>query len=139
VSRPVPTRTDPDSAGFFEAADRGELAVRFCDGCGRTIHLPRAWCSACGSWDTGFRPVEGRARLYSWTTVHHGTHPAFPLPYTVVLVELEEHPGVRFAGHLPGTPMLQAGMPMTVRFDRIDGTSLCLPNWSPSADGTPGA
>jgi uncharacterized OB-fold protein len=121
----LPTRTDPDSKGFFEAAARGELVIRFCRGCSEVIHLPRPYCPACGSWDTEFRPVDGRGRLYSWTVVRHAGHPSFPVPYTVVLVALESHPSVRFAGHLPGAPPLRTGMPMGLYFE--DG----LPNWTP--------
>lgn len=127
----VPTRNDPDSTGFFEAATRGELVVRFCRSCAEVIHLPRAYCHACGNWDTEFRPVEGRGRLYSWTVVRHADHPAFPVPYTVVLVELEAYPSVRFAGRLPGAPMLETGMAMRVHFDPVDGTADRLPNWAP--------
>jgi uncharacterized OB-fold protein len=32
--------------------------------------------------------------IYSYTVVRHQTHPAFPAPYTVLLVELEEGPRV---------------------------------------------
>jgi hypothetical protein len=131
VSHIVPTQTVPDSSGFFNAAERGELAVRFCRCCDAVIHLPRAYCAGCGRWDTEFRPVDGRGRLYSWTVVRHTGHPAFPVPYTVVLVELEAHPSVRFAGHLPGAPALEIGMAMRLYFEPVGGTGVRLPNWAP--------
>ena len=61
--------------------------------------------------------------MHTWTTVEHSVDPAFPAPYTVVLVELDDEPGVRFVTDLPGRPELAVGLPMAVRFD--DG----IPRW----------
>ena len=118
--RPLPVDDDHDTAGFFEAARRGELVVRMCSGCDRVLHLPRAYCSACGSWEGRWQPVSGRGHLYSWTTVEHQVHPAYPVPFTIVLVELDDHPGVRLVGSLPGAPALAEGEAMQVRFDELD-------------------
>jgi uncharacterized OB-fold protein len=80
IQRPLPVIDDPDTGGFFAAAARGELALCTCTQCGTVLHLPRAYCSACGSWDTTWRTVAGRGRLYSWTTVEHQVHPALRRP-----------------------------------------------------------
>ncbi|MET0578071.1 MAG: OB-fold domain-containing protein, partial [Ilumatobacteraceae bacterium] len=113
----LPVDDDHDTGGFFEAARRGELVVRACSSCGTLLHLPRAFCHRCGSWDGEWRPVAGTGTLHTWTVVDHQVHPAYPVPYTIVLVDLDDAPGVRLLGHLPGSPDLQAGMPMRVRFD----------------------
>ena len=47
---------DHDTGGFFEAAARGELVVRACSKCGAILHVPRAYCHTCGSWDGEWRP-----------------------------------------------------------------------------------
>ena len=91
--RPVPVDDDHDTGGFFAAARRGELVVRVCNGCDAVLHLPRAYCHTCGSWDGRWQPVSGEGRVYSWTTVDHQVHPAFPMPYTIVLVELDDRAG----------------------------------------------
>ena len=128
-SRSLPVTDDIDTAGFFEAASRGELAIRVCNACAAVLHAPTAYCASCGGWDTDWRPVTGAATLYSWTIVEHQTHPAFPVPYTLVLVTLSDAP-VRLVGHLPGRPDLTPGQPMRVRFDRRnDGT--VVPDWEP--------
>lgn len=121
--RPLPA-FDHETAGYFEAAGRGQLAVRVCSRCGETLHLPRSWCWRCRAGDTEWVEVSGRARLYSWTTVHQRLHPAFETPYTVVLVELEDRPGVRLAGMLPGEPELEAGMAMRVEFEDLGDATL---------------
>jgi uncharacterized OB-fold protein len=129
AERILPVEDDHDSAGFFAAARRGELAVRVCDECGAVVHLPMAYCHTCGSWKGTWTPVHGTARLVAWTTAEHQVHPAYPVPYTVVLVELDDRPGVRFVGYLAGAPQLTDGQPMRVWFEDCQGT--VLPQWEP--------
>jgi uncharacterized protein len=130
--RPLPVTDDLDTGGFWDAARRGELVVRRCSACGTVIHLPMAHCHRCGSFDGRWEAVSSRGRLHSWTVVEHQVHPAFPVPYTVVLVEVDDHPDVRFVGFIPGAPDLADGQPMNVRFEPLaDGT--VLPQWEPAA------
>jgi hypothetical protein len=129
--RVVPQTADHDTGGFFAAAARDELAICACAACGHVLHPPRAYCAQCGSWDTTWRTVSGRGRLYSWTTVEHQAHRAFPVPYTIVLVEVEDVPGTRLVGYLPGRPELRADMPMTVWFEPVDDEGTRLPQWAP--------
>jgi uncharacterized OB-fold protein len=75
--------------------------------------------------------VSGRAHLYSWTVAEHQVHPSYPVPYTIVLVELDDAPGVRLIGNLPGGPQLVEGMPMQVRFETIDDGAV-IPQWDPA-------
>ena len=129
--RALPETGDPDTGGFFAAAAREELAVCACAACGAVLHLPRAYCAACGSWDTVWRTVSGGGRLYSWTTVEHQAHRAFPVPYTIVLVELDDAPEARLVGYVPGRPELEAGMPMRAWFEPVDDDGTRLPQWRP--------
>lgn len=124
----LPVDDDRDTAGFFEAARRGELVVRACASCGAFLHLPRAYCRTCGSFDGHWQVVSGRGRLHSWTVVEHQVHPAYSTPYTIVLVDVDEAPGVRYVGSIPGRPDLVDGMAMRVRFDTIDD-GVALPQW----------
>jgi uncharacterized OB-fold protein len=126
--RLLPVDDDRDTGGFFEAARRHQLAIKVCDQCGQVLHMPRAYCRACGSWSSSWVPVAGSGRVYSWTVVEHQVHPAYPVPYTIVLVELEDRPGVRLIGHLPGAPSLREGQPMRVRFEDA-GDDVVLPQW----------
>jgi uncharacterized OB-fold protein len=131
----LPVDDDRDTAGFFEAARRGELALRACTRCGEFLHVPRAYCRACGSWEGEWRVVAGSGTLHSWTVADHQVHPAFPTPYTIVLVDVDAAPGVRLVGHLPGSPDLHAGMPMRVRFESLtDG--VVVPQWEPAGPTT---
>jgi len=129
--RPIPVIDDHDTGGFFEAAARGELAIRMCNGCDAVLHMPVAYCYRCGGWEGRWQRTAGTGRLYSWTVVAHQVHPAHPVPYTVLLVELDDHPEARLVGQLPGRPDLEAGQPMQVRFEPMsDG--VVLPQWRPA-------
>jgi uncharacterized protein len=128
VPGPLPATDDRDTAGFWEAARRHRLAVLMCDDCDAVLHMPMAYCHHCGSWATRWQETSGDGVVYSWTTVDHQVHPAFPTPYTVVLVELVDHPGVRFVSNLDGVPDLRAGQPMHVVFDDA-GDGVVLPRW----------
>ena len=126
-SRLLPVDDDLDTAGFFEAARRNQLAIRVCDGCGAVLHMPRAYCRTCGSWEGHWEPATGRGHVYSWTVVEHQVHPAFPVPYTVVLIQLDDMPA-RVVGYLPGVPDLEEGQPMQVWFETLDD-GVVLPQW----------
>lgn len=135
TARVLPVTDDPDSGPFFAAAARQRLVVRFCGRCERPIHLPKAFCPEChvdaGEW----REVRGAGRVHTWTTVEHQVHPGHPTPYTVVVVELDDHPGVRLLGSLPGRADVEAGQAMEVWFeDLADG--VVLPQWRPTATTT---
>ena len=127
--RSLPVTDDIDTGGFWEASKRNELVVRACTNCQSVIHAPRAYCGECGSWEGEWRRVAGRGTVYSWTVVEHQTHPGFAVPFTLVLVALDDAP-VRLVGHLPGRADLEPGQAMKVRFEiREDGT--VVPQWEP--------
>ncbi|GAA1098188.1 Zn-ribbon domain-containing OB-fold protein [Pseudonocardia alni] len=125
MSLPVPRTTDPDQAEFWAGVAEGRLLVAIGQD-GTAVHPPRN-----AGHNTPIRWVEaaGTARLHSWTVTVHTVDPAFPAPYTVVLVELDDHPGVRFVGNVPGAPDLRPGQPMRVRFD--DRAGVVVPQWEP--------
>jgi uncharacterized OB-fold protein len=128
----LPVTDDIDTAGFWDAARQHRLVIRTCRQCQATIHMPMAHCAQCGSWDGYWRDVSGRGRLHSWTVVEHQVHPSYPVPYTIVLVDLDDAPGARLVGRLDGAPELHPGQSMEVHFEPI-GEDVVLPNWQPAA------
>src|SRR3954451_22425475 len=134
MNRLMPVVDDHDTGGFFEAAARGDLVVRACSTCGTILHVPRAHCFACGSWEGEWRAAGTTGTLHSFTVGDHQVHPAYPVPYTIVLVDLDDVAGGRLLGHLEGNPDLSIGMPMHVRFDEL-AEGVVLPNWEPAPAG----
>lgn len=123
---PVPYLNDRDSAPFWEGANRGELLVALGQN-GQPVHPGREY-----GVNTPVRwvPAEGTARVHSWIVSEHAVDPAFEVPYTVVLVELTDYPGVRFIGNLSGRAQLAAGDLMQVVFEERHGAT--IPNWVPA-------
>jgi uncharacterized protein len=137
----LPVTDDPDTSGFFAAAAAGQLALLQCSACGRWLHLPRAYCHYCASWAPEWTALSGEGRVVSWTVAEHQVHPAFPVPYTILLVELADGPGLRLVGCLDGRPAVTAGQSVRVRFEqRAEG--IVLPQWdlvtgTPAPEGRP--
>jgi uncharacterized OB-fold protein len=128
ATRLLPFVQDRDTGGFFAAAAQGRLAVRTCNDCGKGIHPPTAHCPRCGSWNTEWQDKAGRGRLHSWTVVSHQIHPAYPAPFTIVLVTLDDAPDVRLVGSIPGAPALNDGDAMEIWFEPLED-GVVLPQW----------
>lgn len=128
--RILPFTEDRDTGPFFQAANEERLVYTACKDCNHGIQPAKAHCPNCGSWNVDWRQSAGDASLYSWTVVRHQVHPAYPVPYTVAVVELNEAPGVRFVTQIPGAPDLEAGMAMELWFERISDKHV-LPQWKP--------
>jgi hypothetical protein len=62
--------------------------------------------------------------------VEHQVHPAYPVPYTVALVELAEAPSARLVTYLPGRPSLHAGQELQAWFDPLENGTV-LVQWRP--------
>ena len=101
IAKPVP-RGEHMHAGFFEYCNKRELRFQRCSKCEWWRHMPRESCEKCGSFEWSWERSSGKARLFSWTTIHRALHPSFvdDVPYTVVIVEMEDEEGVRLATRL---------------------------------------
>ena len=115
----------------MDAARRGQLVVRALRRLRRGAAPAARLLPPLRKLGRQLAPVVRRwPRSYSWTIVEHQVHPAYPVPYTIVLVELDDHPGVRFVGHLAGAPQLTDGQAMRVWFEQLDD-GVVLPQWAP--------
>ncbi len=135
---------DPDAAltrPFFEAAERGELAIPRCDTCRRLVWYPRERCPHCGGDALSWVAQSGRGTLYSYAVVHRALWKPFAdkVPYVTGLVALEEDPAVRVVTTLvdwtPGE--LRVDLPVEVVFRplRFAGSesSAVVPFFKPAA------
>jgi uncharacterized OB-fold protein len=85
------------------------------------VHYPRGACPRCYSEELEFRAVAGTGRIYSYSTV--ATKGGFPsyaerVPYTIVLVELDEGP--RIIANLLEAPEtgIEVGAPVRLTFEK---------------------
>ena len=86
---PLPTPT-PISSPHWEGLREGKLRVQRCRSCGEHVFIPQPTCTRCLSEDMEWIESTGRGELYSYTVVHRPQQPAFKVPYTVVIIQLEE-------------------------------------------------
>lgn len=91
--RPVPEVTAL-TRPFWEAAARGTLAVQRCLACGHLRFPPGPVCTDCLDPRAAWLPVSGQATVLSHLVFHQGYGAPWnaSLPYSVVMVQLDEGP-----------------------------------------------
>ncbi|MER5744516.1 Zn-ribbon domain-containing OB-fold protein [Streptomyces sp. NPDC002225] len=99
---------DEDGAPFWEYAARSELRVQACaeEGCRKLRFPPRPCCPHCQSFDSEWRRMSGRGRIWSYVLPHPPLLPAYAAqaPYNAVVVELAEAPSIRLVGNVVSGP-----------------------------------
>ena len=133
--RPLPL---PDDATlpFWEACRRRELVMQRCAGCKKLRFPPRPMCPECQSFEHEWSPMSGRGTIYSFVVAHAPVLPAFQarVPFPILLVELEEEPGLRIIGNLVGDlagdvrAKLRIGARVEVVFEDV-AEDVTLPQW----------
>lgn len=114
--RPLPA-PDEDTAFFWTAAAQHRLEILRCTDCRTWVHYPRPACRRCGGRTLAPEQVSGRGTIHSFTVTHRPVS-GFPSPFNVILVELEEQPGLRMVSNLiDDDPAI--GMPVEVTFERL--------------------
>ena len=116
---------DERSLPFFEAAERGVLALQRCEACRTFLHPVRGRCTSCGDTRIAWVDASGRGRVWSHGRLRRSYLPEHEgvLPLALVLVELDE--GVRFASRLASgdDTLVRTGDRVAVVFERLaDGT-----------------
>ena len=111
----------PDDQAFWEGTKRHELLIQRCTGCGTLRFWGKPMCAECNSFDSEAVPASGRGTIWSYTTTYHGWSRAWKeaVPYTVVVVQLEEGP--RLTSNLvdAAPEAIRVGLPVEVVFDDV--------------------
>ena len=116
---PLPAITD-DTRPFWDGCQRRELRVQRCTGCGTLRHPPAPACWRCRGFAHEWIALSGRGTVFSHAVVHRAFLPelASHVPYTVVVVALDDAPGIRLVSNLvEGEP--QIGLPVEVVFEDV--------------------
>jgi len=135
----LPPITD-ENAPFWEGARRGELRVQRCVDTGRLLFPPRLRSPWAGRRRPEWVAVSGRGTVWSFAVPHPPLLPRFSelAPYNVVLVALDEDPGIRLVGNLVPHPgggigeidasTITIGEPVRVVFEAVTD-AIHLPRW----------
>ena len=124
---------DDDNRFFWTSGADGQLRFLRCRACGYWLHPPAPYCPSCGGRDVAPEAVRGTGQVWSYTINHHpwdGT----PEPWNIVLVELDEQPGLRLTSNLVGCAddAIAIGMRVQVHFEERSG--VWFPLFSPAED-----
>ena len=135
---PLPAASPYDfDLPFWEACKRHELVIQRCSKCATLRHTPEIICHVCRSFDYDWQRVSGKGKVFSHMNVVYPAHPALRerVPFNVVVVELEDAPGIRMVGNLIDTPYeeIQTGMPVEVFFEDHPDQDVSLPLWRRTA------
>lgn len=129
TEHPVPRpQTAWENVGFWEGIQRHELVFQKCRDCGMWVHPPRPMCPRCRSLEKEWVPSSGKGTIHSVVTYRESPDPAFKVPFSVVLVELEE--GVKLVSNMVDIKPedIQIGMSVEVVFEEVQ-EGLTLPKF----------
>ncbi len=119
---------------YWTGCKQHKLLVQRCKACGTYRWYPRYMCGDCGSLDTEWTEVKGRGKVYTYVIVYRSPLASFKdeVPYSTVVVELDDVPSVRMLGRLINYPPeeVKIGMPVEVFFDDVT-EEVTLANWQP--------
>lgn len=115
---------------------RGRVCVQSCVSCSEVQHPPELVCPKCGGEDLTFKDSAGVGKVESHIIVRQAVHPglADQCPYTVLVVSLDDFPGVNVIGNLAGDPEKSIAIGQAVRavFEVVEDTeqgTLRIPQW----------
>jgi uncharacterized OB-fold protein len=120
AQRPLPEIT-PLTEPFWSALRERKLKVQRCDACQALRFPPEAGCFECGSLESTWVELSGRATLWTWTVGHPPLLPFFAerTPWPVVVVQLEEGP--RLVTNIVDVPVEEYtfGLPLVAVYEDV--------------------
>ncbi len=134
--RPLPAVT-PQTAHYWQGGRDGVLRLQGCSACDRLLHPSMVVCPDHPQAAPAPVDLSGRGRLIGVTVNEQSWHPAFPPPYVLGIVALEEDPRVRLTTTIVGADAGEAavGAPVEVRFEHVE--DVWLPVFAPVPDTEP--
>jgi uncharacterized OB-fold protein len=115
---PIPDR---DSEPYWAALASGRLELQQCLDCGHWTWPPRPICSFCQSEHLSWQEVAGTGEVHSWVTTHNVYSAAFAqlVPYTTVLVRLDEQSDILIPGQFASRVDLYQGLRVRARMQPL--------------------
>jgi uncharacterized protein len=91
IATPAPVM-GPYDAPMWASIRARCMRLQRCRRCGAWQYLPGPGCPSCLATDLEWHEVSGGARIVSWVVFHRRYLPAYPAPYNVIAVRLDEGP-----------------------------------------------
>jgi uncharacterized OB-fold protein len=119
---------------FWQAAERGELAIQHCKTCGFFQHYPRPRCLACASGDLEWTIVSGKGLVYAFTITRRlPANFGAQTPYIVASIELSERVRILANIRTQRTDLIHIGMSVKAIFEKASAGML-LVQFIPTTD-----
>ncbi|WP_087974606.1 Zn-ribbon domain-containing OB-fold protein [Oceanobacillus rekensis] len=118
---PGPTITSVTKP-FWEGVASGEFLIQKCGECDKNVFYPRTHCPHCWSNRLEWTPASGKARLKTYSVVHHPGHPGWQdvAPYPLGIIELEEGPSMLTQLLVDSPEDLKMGDALHVKFVEVN-------------------
>ncbi len=129
---PVPDR---DSAPYWSALADGRLILQRCRDCSRYTWPVRPLCSGCHGDGLEWVTSAGAGEVYSWVVTHQPYAPdlAALVPYTIVLVRLDEQDDILVPGRFTSEVEVHQGLRVRAAPERVTAEIGVL-NWEPESN-----
>ena len=84
--KPVP-KIQPWTREFWKATKKGKLLIQHCQDCNSNIFFPKKVCPECWSENLDWIESNGKAQIYTFTTMLDMVEPKFmaDLPYVIAI------------------------------------------------------
>lgn len=121
------------TAPFWAAAQDRRLMIQQCEACSYFNHPPQNDCARCGSTELTFNQVSGAGSVYTYTTNWQANSTLFDVPYTNIVVELDEQSKLLLVSYLGGErpDWVKLGQRVVVDFEST-ASNMTLPQFVPS-------
>lgn len=122
-------RIPPPVAGLYESRLQDYIAgkrmhLQCCRECGFYCYPAAPGCPNCLGMDMKWVPVSGRGTIISWAVFHKQYIAAYPVPYNVIAVRLDEGPVMISNLEGPQPEGSWIGLPVTLVYVEVTGTVL---------------
>lgn len=119
----------------------GALMLQQCTRCANIQHPPEDVCISCQCLELQPFRSAGKGRIESVAIVRHAVHPLLKdqIPYAIVLVSVDDAPGLVITGNVAGTDpdAIRIGDQVSVVFEEVldpqNGLLLKIPQWEITA------
>lgn len=123
---PLPEVT-PENEAFWTGGAAGELRIIACTQCDHRIHPPQLICPKCLSRDVVPVISSGAGKIHSYTINRQQWLPDLKVPYALVVVDLDDQPGVRLTAQLETDDLSSVAIGACVSIDFEERADVFVP------------